>query len=225
MPKKTTRKDLLKSQDEFLSLSARALAFFSAHIRELKIAGIVIVAACVVFLGTTAFYRHINKKGQEAYNTAYSAMAEHLGHGIETEKLEEIHDLFADVVENYSRSKAADLALPQLAFLKFMVGEYDEAIRLYSDFKASAAKKDDFVSLGSLAVAACHEAKGEPDRAIALLEHIAGDRDNRFRETALFTLARLYKLTGDESRAAELAREFIEEFQRSAFIPIAKTYL
>lgn len=225
MAKKIRRKDLLKSEDEFLSFSARAFSFFSAHVRELKIAGILIVAGSIIFLGTTTYIRHVNNKGQEAYNTAYSAMAEYFNQDAEADKLREVRDLFIKVIDNHARSKAADLALPQLAFLKFMEGESGEAIRLYSDFKSKAAKKDDFVTLSSLALAVAHEANGDLDRAIALIEPIAGDRGNHFRETALFTLTRLYALAGRQSRATELAGDFIAEFQRSPFVPIMKTYL
>jgi outer membrane protein assembly factor BamD (BamD/ComL family) len=225
MPKKTTRKNLIKSEDEFLTISARALSFFNSHLRELKIAAIVIAAGCVVFLATTSFYRHINKKGQEAYNHAYSALSEQIKPEMDADKLTNVHDLFAKVVEDHSMSKVADLALPQLAFLKFMDGKSEEAIRLYMDFKEKRSGDKDFLTLSTLAIATSHEANGDVDKAIGLLDPVASDQANRFRETALFTLARLYKLAGREARAAELARDFIEEFQGSPFEPIAKTYL
>jgi predicted negative regulator of RcsB-dependent stress response len=225
MPKKTTRKDLLKSEDEFLSISSRMLSFFNSHTHELKIAGIAVAAIAVIFLSTTAFYRHINKKGQEAYNTAYSAMAEQLGPEMEAEKLSEVQSLFADVVENNAMSKVADLALPQLAFLNFLDGKYDEALRLYLDFKEEQNDEDVFTTLSSLGIAVCHEAKGEIRKAIGLLEPITKDSNNRFRETALFTLIRLYRLAGDQGRAAELAAGFVKDFHGSSFEPIVKTYL
>ena len=225
MAKKTSRKELLKSQDEFISFSYRALAFFSTRTRELKTAGIVIAAAALIFIGVSAYYRHVEKKGYEAYNTAYFAMIEHFRPGMEPDRLESVQELFENVLENHAGSKAADLALPQLAFLKFMEEDYDGAIRLYSRFETRASGKDDFMNLNSLAVAASFEAAGNLNRAIKTLEPVAADPQNRFRETALFTLARLYRLAGQESRAAELARDFIEEFRGSPFVPIAKTYL
>jgi predicted negative regulator of RcsB-dependent stress response len=225
MPKKTTRKDLLKSEDEFLSFSSQALAFFNSHMRELKIAAIAVAAMAIIFLSTTAFYRHIDKKGQEAYNAAYSALAGQIGPEMESEKLSEVQILFADVVENHGMSKVADLAFPQLAFLKFIDGKYDDAMRLYMDFKKEQADDSAFATLRALGVAACHEANGDVDKAIALLGPIAGDSKNRFRETALFMLIRLYRLADDDDRAAELAGDFIRDFQGSSFEPIVKTYL
>jgi predicted negative regulator of RcsB-dependent stress response len=225
MPKKTTRKDLLKSEDEFLSLSSRMLSFFNSHTRGLKIAGIVVAAIALIFLSTTAFFRHMNKKGQEAYNTAYVAMAEQIGPEMEPEKLSEVRSLFADVVENHGMSKVADLALPQLAFLNFIDGNYDEALRSYLDFKEKQDDESVFATLSSLGVAGCYEANEEPGKAIALLEPIAHDSNNRFRETALFTLIRLCRLADDDTRAAKLAAEFVKDFQGSSFEPIVKTYL
>jgi len=225
MPKKTSRKDLLKSEDEFLSFSSRMLSFFNKHMHGLKIAGIVVAAIALIFLSTTAFYRHVNKKGQEAYNTAYLAMTEKIGPEMEPEKLSDVQSLFADVVENHGMSKVADLALPQLAFLNFLDGKYDEALRSYLDFKEEHNDEGVFATLSSLGIAVCYEANGELDKAIASLESIARDSNNRFRETALFTLIRLSRLAGDDTRAAELAAEFVEDFQGSSFEPIVKTYL
>ncbi len=225
MAKRTTRKDLLKSEDEFLTFSSRALTFFTTHMRELKIAAIAAAAIAVIFLGGTAFYRHINEKGQEAYNRAYSAMAEQVGPQMDSEKLSEVRSLFADVVENHGMSKAADLALPQLAFLDFLEKNYNEAIYLYQEFKANYDEDSMFITLSVLGLAACHEAKGDLDKAIALLDPIAGESSNKFRETALFTLIRLYRQAGENSRASELATDFIKDFQGSAFEPIVKTYL
>lgn len=225
MPKKTTRKDLLKSEDEFLSLSSRMLSFFKSHTGALKIAAVVVAAVVLVFLSTTAFYRHINKKGQEAYNSAYLAMSENLRPDMEPEKLSEIQGLFADVVENHGMSKVADLALPQLAFLNFIEGKYDESLNSYHDFKEEQKDESLFTTLSSLGIAVCYEAKGEIDKAVALLEPIGSDSDNRFRETALFTLIRLHRLVGDNDQAADLAAKFITDFKGSSFEPIVKTYL
>ncbi|HDR17054.1 MAG TPA: tetratricopeptide repeat protein [Desulfobacteraceae bacterium] len=225
MAKKTTRKDLLKSEDEFLSFSSRALSFFSSHTRQLQIAGIAIAAVAIIFLAATTFYRHVNKKGQEAYNTAYSTMAEQLGPEMEPQKLSEVQSLFVDVVENHGMSRVADLAIPQLAFLKFIDGKYDEALSLYQDFKEKQKDENVFVTLSTLGLSVCHEANGDFDKAIDFLNPIASDSNNRFRETAFFTLIRLYRLTGDDNRAADLAAEFIRDFKGSSFEPIVKTYL
>jgi predicted negative regulator of RcsB-dependent stress response len=225
MPKKTTRKDLLKSEDEFLSLSSRMLSFFKSHTRALRIAGIVVAAILIVFLSTTAFYRHINKKGQETYNSAYLAMSENLGPDMEPGKLSEVQGLFADVVEHHSMSKVADLALPQLAFLNFIEGKYAEALSSYLDFKEKQKDESVFNTLSSLGIAVCYEANGEIDKAVALIEPISNDPTNRFRETALFTLIRLHRLAGDNNRAADLAAKFITDFKGSSFEPIVKTYL
>jgi hypothetical protein len=38
-------------------------------------------------------------------------------------------------------------------------------------------------------------------------------------------MIRLYRLAGDESRAADLAADFVKDFHGSSFEPIVKTYL
>jgi predicted negative regulator of RcsB-dependent stress response len=231
--KKISRKELLKSPDEFLTLSGRAAAFFSAHIREVKIAGIVMAVILAGYLSIYGYMRHTDKKGQEAYNLAYNMLTEDTDSNQQAqvpappdkEKLEAADDLFEEVIDEYGMSKAARLALPQVGHIKFTQQEYEEAARYYERFREEISGHPQYKDLTSLALASCFEAKGEFDKAVSTLTPIVEDPANPFRETAMLNLERLYRLDNQPEKARDILETFIQDYKRSPFLPMAKARL
>lgn len=231
--KKISRKELLKSPDEFLTLSSRAAAFFSAHVRELKIAGIVVAVILAGYISIYGYMRHVNKKGQEAYNLAYNALTEASERDAgakaavvpEKENLKAAEDLFEEVIDEYGMSKAARLALPQVGHIKFTQHEYEGAVRYYERFREEISGHPQYKDLTSLALASCFEAKGEFDKAVSTLLPIVEDPANPFRETAMLNLERLYRLDNQPEKARAILEKFIQDYQTSPFLPMAKARL
>jgi predicted negative regulator of RcsB-dependent stress response len=223
--KKITRKELLKGTDEFLSFSSKAVNFISTHMRELKLVGLAIAILVVAYLGLTTYLRYVNKNGQNAYNTAYHALAKEMKPDANPDNLRKSEELFRKVADEYGRSKAARLALPQIAYLKFLDKKYDEAIVLYQNFFDKVSGNTEYESMASLALAACFEAKGDLKAAIEALIPIVETPDNSFGEAAKLSLARLYRLDQKPEMAKELLKKFVEEHTDSPFLPLAKAHL
>ena len=146
--------------------------------------------------------------------------------GADPENLNRSVELFEKVKDQYGLSKAAGLALPHIAYLKFLEKKYDEAIALQQEFLDDVSGKTQYESLSSLALAACHEAKGDLKAAIESLSPVL-DRpyDDPFKEAAMLSLARLYRLDNEPERAKEILKEFVEEYKDSPFLPMAKARL
>ncbi|MCP4668298.1 MAG: tetratricopeptide repeat protein [Deltaproteobacteria bacterium] len=223
--KKKSRKELIKSPDEFLTFSEKALEFYHVHQRRFQYAGMAIVAVVLVYIALNTYMRYLNSKGQEAYNAAYYALMLNLKGKPGLESLQESGALFAKVMDEHGFSKAARLALPQVAFGKFIEKEYDEAIALYEEFLESVSDDVQYGSLARLALAACYEAKGDVKTAIKTLEPVFEGQDDPFKETALLSQARLYRLDHKPEKEKEVLRRFIEEHQTSPFLPFAKARL
>jgi lipopolysaccharide biosynthesis regulator YciM len=85
--------------------------------------------------------------------------------------------------------------------------------------------KSPYRSLSQLAIAAVYEEKGEPDRAIKILNDLKSHPDNVFMEETLLSLARVYRLSKQDDKAKEIYKEFIDRFKTSPFLPMAKAYL
>ena len=225
MAKKTSRKELLKGTDEFLTFSSKAINFMTTHLRELKVAGIVIAILVVVYLGVTSYLRYVNKNGQNAYNTAYQALTKEMKPDANKDNLIKSEELFSKVTDDYGLSKVAQLAVPQIAYLKFLDKKYDEAIGLYRKFLDKVSGNTEYELMANLALAACFEAKGDLKTAVETLIPVIEIPDNSFREPAMLSLARLYRLDNKPEKAKEIHNEFVEQHADSPLIPFAKALL
>jgi predicted negative regulator of RcsB-dependent stress response len=225
MAKKTSRKELLKGTDEFLSFSSKAVNFTTTHLRELKYAGFAIAILVVAYLGVTTYLRYVNKNGQNAYNTAYQTLTKEMKPDANPDNLRKSEELFNKVTDDYGLSKVARLALPQLAYLKFLDKKYDEAIVLYRKFVGKVSGNIEYELMANLALAACFEAKGDLKTAMETLIPVVEIPDNSFREPAMLSLARLYRLDNRPEKAREILTEFVEQYADSPLLPFAKAQL
>jgi len=223
--KKVSRKELLKSPDEFLTFSSRAITFFKDHSTLFSYLGMGIVALVLVYLGINTFMKYINQKGQTAYNEAYYALMKNQNSKEGEENLKQPLELFEKVKNKYGLSKASRLATPEMAHLKFRDKKYDEAISLYQEFLAEIRGQAPYEAMTMLALAACYEEKGEFNEAIETLEQIKANPDVFFVEQAMLSLARVYRLSNQPEKSQETLNEFLEKFQTSPFLPQVKARL
>jgi predicted negative regulator of RcsB-dependent stress response len=223
--KKATRKELLKKPDEFLTFSAKAVIFFSEHSRLLTYFGVAVAIAVLVYLGIHTYMGYINKKGQNAYNIAYQTFVKSMSPDVEQKDFKESEKLFQQVRDKYGLSKVGPLALPELAYLKFLEKKYDEAIPLYQEFLNEVSDNPSYQSLARISLAACYEAKGEVKQAIEMLKQIMAGPDDHFKEQAMLSLARAYRLDHRPDKSKEILEEFVDKFKSSPFLPLAKADL
>jgi FimV-like protein len=222
---KVTRKELLKKPDEFLTLSARAALFVREHEKPFTYAGIALLALVLIYLGINTYLKHVDKKGQGAYNTAYYALMARMNEQGEPTEGEKPEALFQEVMEEYGRSKVSRLAPPQVAFLKFQDQQYDEAVALYLRFLEDVPKSSPYRSLAGLALAACYEEKGDLPKAIEWLTDVMSTSKGAFKEQAMFSLARVYSLSNQEEKAREILQDFVDNHPGSPHLPMAKARL
>lgn len=222
---KITRKELLKKPDEFINFSARAINFARENSQKFTYLGIIILCILVIYLGINTYLKYINKKGQETFNIAYYTMIKNMGPNTSKDILNESEELFNKVIDKYGMSKAARLTLPELGYIKFQDKRYDEAIIQYQDFMEKLAEDDPFQALAKMALAACYEEKGEFDVAIQKLEQLVSGPSGFFKQQAMLSLARIYRTLGKMDKSIEILQQFVNQFQASPFLPIAKAYL
>lgn len=220
---KLTRKELLKKPDDFLTFSGRMIVLAREHTRQLAYMGIIIAVAVIIYLGFNTYKGYIDKKGLEAYNMAYYSMLKNMGP--EKDSLAKAEEGFNTVIEKYGRSRTADLALPELAYIKFLNNRYDEAIDLYKRFLDQLSENDTYLPIGRIALATCYEEKGDFDKAIQTLEYITSGKDDFFKEQAMLSLARIYRSSGKKEKSDEILREFIDKFPSSPSLSLAKSHL
>jgi predicted negative regulator of RcsB-dependent stress response len=222
---KISRKEMLKKPDEFISLSAKAIEFVKGHKRQFDYLGMAVLGLIVIYLGIYAYMKYINKKGQEAYNVAYYAMLNNTGSDASKADPRKTEESFNEVIKKYGMSKAAKLALPELAYSKFEQKKYDEAIALYEEYLNKISDVDPNKSLTRLSLSTCYEQKGEYDKAIEPLEQIMEGPDDFIKEQAMLSLARVYRLSGKQDKSDETIKTFKEKFPKSVFLEMADSFL
>ena len=221
--KKLSRKELLKNTDEFLTLSGKVALYVNEHMRQVKLAGIGLAVVAVVYISIWGYMKHINQKGQAAYNVAYNTLVQGLqSQDAGNNGVKESEGLFEAVIGNFGMSKAADLALAQVGHAKFTNKQYDDAIDYYDEFSSKASGNEAYETLNLLALAACHEAKGEMNKAVDILDGIVKASENPFRENAMLNLERVYRLDNQSEKANEILKTFAKEYGNSPFLPMVK---
>ena len=223
--KKITRKELLKKEDEFISLSARVSQYVLAHAKTIKhlLYGLAIIV--IIVLGGSLFYKHLNKKALAAYNTAYKTLVGESSPETSEKNLQKSIEEFDRLIKDYGWTKMATLAIPQLAYLKFDQGKFDEAISLYQTYLEKEKSNTIYRSMAYFGLAAAYEAKGEYQSATSALEHVSKGGNDFLKEEALFSLGRMYELSGQTKRSQEVFKEFIGQFKDSPLLPLAKAHL
>jgi tetratricopeptide (TPR) repeat protein len=216
---KITRKALLKSPDEFLTFTEKALNFIRDRARYFYVAGIVLAATALVYLGATTYLNYVNKKGQGVYYAAYFEVRQ------EQADLEKAEALFKKVLEDHNLSRVSKLVAPQIGYLKYRENKFDEAVPFFETFMNNSSENSPYRSLAALALAAVYEEKGDLETAIVLLREFSSAPENVFMEQTLLGLGRLYRLSGQDDKAGEIYKEFGNRFTTSPFLAQVKAYL
>jgi len=224
--KKISRKELLKSTDEFMTLSEKVAQFVNQHMRQVKLVGIGLAVIAVSYIAIWGYMKHTNEMGQTAYNDAYNALAQSLeSEETDTSGIKKSEKLFEAVISDYGMSKAADLALPQVGHAKFETKNFDDAIGYYDEFATKTSDNEAYKTLTLLALAACYEAKGDMKKAEGILDGVIKNSDNPFRESAMLNLERIYRLDNQPEKANDILKTFAKEYSNSPFFPMVKARL
>ena len=223
--KRVTRKELLKKEDEFVSLSSRAVQYVSAHLKQIQYLTFSILIIILIVLGISLYLRHLNKKALAAYNRAYRSLVSDSSPEATEDTMKRSVEEFDKLIRKYGRTKMATLAIPQLAYLEYDQGNYDQAISLYQMYLKREKSDSIYASMAHFGLAAVYEAKGDYHSAIRHLKKIVEEGHDFLREEALFSLGRVYALSGQREMSRETFKDFIDQFTESPLLPLAKANL
>jgi len=117
------------------------------------------------------------------------------------------------------------MALPQVAYVECLDKKYDEAVVYYKRFLNEVSEDSQYKFLAKLALAACYESKGFFKEAIETLRAVVEAQDNPFKEAAMLSLERVYRLDNQSENAKKVLKEFVETYKTSPFLSVAKARL
>jgi tetratricopeptide (TPR) repeat protein len=219
---KISRKELLKKEDEFISLSSRVSQYISAHAKQFKYGFISIAAIVVIVIIASIYVRYVNKKALTAYNIAYKNLVADVSANNRDDTVKKSMEEIDRLLKEYGWTKFATLSIPQLAYLKFGQGKYDEAISLYKEYLERDKTDSIYRSMSLFGLAAAYEAKKDYQSSISYLQKIIDGENDLLKEEAMFSLGRIYSLSGQSEKSKNIFKDFVDQFKNSPLLPLAK---
>lgn len=218
---KVEKKDL-EQPDAFQEIMGKVIAYASANRQKLYAAAGAIVLG-IVLAGGYVFYASSQEKdaAQLYFDARIKALkADPMGTG---KAGPEIAKAFADVVDKYASTGAAQSARYELGSLAFNAGDYDRSIQVYREFIDKAGGKDIRAIYAWLGIGYAYEAKKEYDKALEAFNRVATMNPGAVHEGISYrNIARVHEELKDRAKALEYYRKALEKTKDPAAATILK---
>lgn len=222
--KKVSRKELLKSQDEFITFFQRIVEFSLRYQKQLITTGVVIL---VLLVGTVGFKFYTDLQAKRALNAYAEVISQIRSMEIGSdEDLQNVAAAFEKFREKYPRSPSARQALIQLGSIYFQLKRYEEAKKTYQSLLDTLRHKEENLRpflLDSLAYV--YEAEGNSKDAAAKWEELVRLPGSSLKEQAYLNLGRIYEADHKPNKAREAYQRLIDNFPDSDKLKLAKARL
>lgn len=223
--RKKSRKELLKTPDEFMTLTGSAIQFVSAFQKQLSYGLCVLVAAALVVFGYRFF-------AQRAESEAFTALAQTMANyeaNKDASSADEAYRKAAEelqrLVKKYSGNAGGKLARTRYANISYQAGDYHKAIELYQQ-SLNDFKENQFVYhliLNSLGYA--YQRVDDDRNAVKCFEELSSAKDSGFRDEALFNLGLLHEKSGNAADSRKAFQEIVANYPNSMYFDIVQEKL
>ncbi len=219
--KRITRKEI-RQPDEFMTLSARGIEFAQAHAREL-----IIGVASVIVLGLLIWAASAYSAKKEADASRMLGQVQSLLHPISTspeggqapvpteptpEETGQAQALLEDLVQNYKRTEASNVARILLGQRHYESRNYDAAIEAYEAFLKKGNRKPELTAMAWEGLAYSHEAKEDFAEAASCYEELSRTSMTNLHGWAYLGMARCYEKLGELEKASDAYRTLITDY-------------
>lgn len=222
--KKITRKELLKSPDEFLTFSEKVFTFIRGRSRQFITAGIVTAILVIVAVGVNYYLNLTSGRALAAYDKAVSGLAPEKG--FDPQRAETAVRDLEKINSSYSRYAPGRHALLDLGSLYYKLGQLDKAQNAYQNFLDSLRTEEKHLKpmlLDSLAY--IFEAQGEYAQAEARWNEVLGLSGRLMKEDAYLGLGRIFLAQKMNEKAKQIYQRFLNNFPNSSSAALVKTKL
>jgi len=205
---KVSRKEFLKEQDQFLSISQKVTAYMSDHgPLMLTTAGVIIVLFALI-----AGYRYNQQMTEMRMESLYSEMTK-IHNGKADKKPEntigELENLLAQFQAGPQKTRAALL----LGEEYYQDQQFDKAIDIYTEISDGSDGKELSRQLARVGLAYSHEGKKDYKKAAEIFKTIVASANGFPLFDVYIGLARCYELSEDKKNALTTLREMENKFQ------------
>jgi predicted negative regulator of RcsB-dependent stress response len=212
--KKPRRKELLKEPDEFITWSARAVAFTRNNPRTIGLTASLIV---VVALASLAYYGYQNRRQSAAHEMLESAVRtyEILSVSENSKSSPEQDKVLAEldtISKNYGGLPSGEVAVLYEGHVLFNKGDYEGALKRYNQFQASALARKGLGPLAQYNIAETYMALKDSEKAISVFEQLSRDINSPYRREAYSSIARIYEMLDKKKEATQAYKQYLKIF-------------
>jgi tetratricopeptide (TPR) repeat protein len=220
--KRVTRKELLKKPDEFLTFSAKAMAFAANNQKPILGVVIGVVVVALAFAGFRYFSNLSERKAYAVFEQGRSLYLAEISGDKTAPAQEEAAEQFEKVIKEYPSTKAARFTLLVYADMSYHRGDYQRAVELYQKALGAFSGEGAVQKLiwGGLAYA--YEAKKDYKTAAEYLQRITETEDEFMKADACYNLGRIMEALNHQEKALEAYNKVVEAYPDSVGFQIAK---
>lgn len=221
--KRTTRKELVKGPDEFITLTGKVIQWARDNAKTL-IYGVCLFFAAVILISVFRIYKNSQMTTASTQLshaiTVYKEAVEKKDSAAET--LEEVRSDFDRLVDTYGSQAEGRIGRILYGHIALAGQATDEAIEMYAKAYKTFDNDPSLKNVVLNGLAKAHMEKGETAAAIENFEKIVQSSSGLFKDNALFHLGCLYMETGDTAKSTQYFEQLTKDFPQSIFAEIAK---
>jgi tetratricopeptide (TPR) repeat protein len=217
--KKVTRKELLDTQDDFITYSQKAISFLVTYSNQFLIGLVVILALALAIMGARYYFARQAREALIAYDRALAQVAQIKSMSDENnpQESEAAIQALEHVRSAYSRSAPARFVLLDLGALYFHLKRYDQAKDSYQKYLKNIKAEEEYMRpliLDSLAYIS--EAEKDLEKAAARWEEVTKLANEFLKEEAFFNLGRIYEVQNNKAKAIEIYEKLMADYPDSS---------
>ena len=213
----TTRKQLLKEPDQFISFSGKLIAFGRSNYKIILIITGILFSLLLILVTARQLSHRNENRASELVEKAVATYSSALQDTTPQTAYDRVKTDFSDLFDKYGSKNAVKIARIIYGDISYNAGDADTAIAMYTraldDFNQSPAVKN--IVLSGLAYA--FVLKNEYPRAVHYFEMISADNEKTLKSGALFNLAWLYEASGEKEKGASMYQQLLADFPESMY--------
>ena len=222
--KKITRKELLKTPDEFLTFSEKAIHYVSANSTKVITVASIVVALIIIAVGTNTYLNHRAESAISSYAQARTLMPE--GADFDLKKAEQAITSLKNVADRYSGYPSGRCALIDLGNIYYRTGQYDQAEAAYQSYLENIS--DEEITLKPMildSLAYVYEAKGDWTRAAETWTQLLALAGDLLKDQAYLGIGRVSLVGGQPDKGKQAYQDLIAQFPNSPYKGLAEAEL
>ena len=223
--KKKTRKELLKTPDEFLTLSGKALGLITTYQKQISYALCAVVAIAVIIMGYRFFAQRAEANAFSMLDQAQSKYEQLEETSSANEAYSQVSPDFQTILKKYGGNAGGKIARVVYANISYNAGQYAEAIKLY-EASLKGFENDKLIYHLMLSNLGYAYLMMDDERNAALyFEKAAAETDSLVREGALFNLGLIYQKLGETEKSRQTFQQIVTSYPNSVYGDIVREKL